>query len=205
MKKSSRIKTWIVSALASMAVAAPALAQRAGDAGYGDKQHKNQAQKQQKQQKQQQRGQARAKQAPGKAIDESPREAQRRMQKLREVSGTIIETKTVEMRGTDQQNVVALIRTSRGDRRLIVDLGPAQQLEQAKLREGEKIAVEGTVATIRDQQFLVASRVKANGQTIEVDRTAQRKLHQGKTGGMQRGAQPEQGQQQRRMRDGMQQ
>lgn len=123
------------------------------------------------------RQQAGAKQAPDKMIDETASDAQQRTHTPRQVSGVVLGTKTVEVRGAGERNLIVLIKTTRGDRRLAIDLGPAQALAQANVTPGARIAAEGYVVALRDQQFLVATRVMSGDQVFDVRRPAQARLH----------------------------
>lgn len=120
-----------------------------------------------------------AKQAPSGAHPETAPEARRRTQTLREVSGVVLGMKVVEVRGTGDQNVVALIKTDRGDRRLAIDLGPLTQLDRSGLHVGGRLAAEGYVVAVRDQQFLVATRIKPErGAVVNIVRPSQARLHE---------------------------
>jgi hypothetical protein len=122
-------------------------------------------------------GQAGAKQAPDKALDETAADARRRTQTPRQVSGIVLGTKRVAVRGTAEQNLIVLIKTERGDRRLAIDLGPALALQEANVVPGSRVAAEGYVVVLRDTQFLAATRVKAGDETLDVTRAAQARLH----------------------------
>jgi hypothetical protein len=122
--------------------------------------------------------QAGAKQAPSGAHPETVPEARQRTQTLRKVSGVVLGIKIVEVRGAGDENVVALIKTDNGDRRLAIDLGPLAQLERSDLHVGGRLAAEGYVVAVRDQQFLVATRIKPErGATLTVVRPSQARLH----------------------------
>lgn len=101
-------------------------------------------------------------------------ETKNRMQrKVRQVSGEILKLKQVEVRGAEVENIVALIKTTRNDRRLVVDLGPTSLMDQLKLSKGQKISVEGRLAKVRDRRFLVAHRIQVGDRTLNIDRGAQ--------------------------------
>jgi hypothetical protein len=94
-------------------------------------------------------------------------------QQLRQVSGDVLRIKTVRIMGTDQTNLVALIETQRGERRLAVDLGPAEDARQLGLTTGDRLAVEGRVYRIGDDPLLVATRVRSGNQSVQIDRSEQ--------------------------------
>jgi hypothetical protein len=107
---------------------------------------------------------------------ETEAQAKERVHKDRQVSGTIVQMKSVEVRGADAQNTVALMKTNKGDKRLLIDLGGTTDLQPLNLKQGDAIAVEGPVTRIGDHQVLIASRVRAEkGQRniIEIDREKQ--------------------------------
>lgn len=104
----------------------------------------------------------------------------------REVSGQIVAMKEVEVRGTNAKNRVVMLKTSKNDRRLVVDLGPATGLQGIQLKEGNEIAVSGPIVEIRDRTFLVADKLKSGDKTVEIQRSPQEKQH------AQRGQQPQQ-------------
>jgi hypothetical protein len=128
-----------------------------------------------------------AKQAPSGAHPETAPEARQRTQTLRQVSGVVLGMKVVEVRGAGDENVVALIKTDRGDRRLAIDLGPMAQLDRTDLHVGGRITAEGYVVAVRDQQFLVATRVKAErGAVVNIVRRSQARLHRARGTGVAR-------------------
>lgn len=96
---------------------------------------------------------------------------------LREASGDIVRTKVVAIRGTNQENLVALIDTHRGNDRLVVDLGPVDAMRELRLGEGDRIAVEGRVHRVGDRQVLVASRIREGDRTRRIDRSGQAQHH----------------------------
>lgn len=110
---------------------------------------------------------------PEKPLQESPEQAERRVRTPREVSGTVIATKTVRIRGYEQPNFVALIRTNKGNRRVAIDLGPRRDLEKMDIGRGETLAAVGPVVRVGDEQILVASRARIGDQVIDVDRSGQ--------------------------------
>lgn len=121
-------------------------------------------------------------------FSESAERARRRTQTLRQVSGKIQTAKLVDVRGSTTRNLVALIQTTKGGKRLIVDLGPVRALrhdeanpysavldsnEELQLEPGRSLAVEGVVERVADTQLLIARRVRQGQRTITIQRTAQ--------------------------------
>ena len=124
-------------------------------------------------QQQQQQGRSGDQRPEKKVHNETPAKAAARTAKSRQVSGTVLDTKTVEVRGANTRNLVALIRTSKKGQELAVDLGPAKSLQKVNIRKGTKLKAEGPVLRIGDRQFLVAQRVRTNGSAVSVDRSPQ--------------------------------
>jgi hypothetical protein len=122
---------------------------------------------------------AEAKDKERKQRKENAEQTQQRLTKQRQVSGTIIDTKTVEIRGADSENMIALIKTKRGNQRLVVDLGPTAQLTDLDIDNGEQIAAQGVVVTMGDRNLLVANQVKAEGRTLEINRMSQLQQRKG--------------------------
>jgi hypothetical protein len=107
---------------------------------------------------------------------ESADERRERLSAIRGVRGWIVRTKTVEVRGAGQHNVVAMLATDRGSERLIVDLGPAEHLRAVPVQPGQRLAAEGVVKRLGDRQVLVATRLLAGSHRIAVDRSHQARL-----------------------------
>lgn len=120
-----------------------------------------------------------AKDQTGKQKDQMTQQvSQKERETLREVSGRVINTKTVEVRGTDTQNLVAMLKTNKGDRRLVVDLGPQKAFTENQIKEGTNLAAQGRVVEIRGRQFLAADKVKLGDNVINIERAAQSQQHQ---------------------------
>ena len=103
--------------------------------------------------------------------------AKKRLSKLREVQGKVLDTKTVENRTSAQKNLVALIKTQKGDKHLVIDFGPAKGQTKKMIRRGAMVMAEGPVRQIRGRQFMVARRFKTarKGQkAVEIDRKKER-------------------------------
>lgn len=105
-----------------------------------------------------------------KVLTESKSDAAERTRALRQVSGTVVQTKQVDVRNGGGV-LLAMLQTTKGDDRLLVDLGPNQQ--KLDLSKGEKVAIEGVVTRIGDHQVLVAKRIRADGKTLTIDRESQ--------------------------------
>lgn len=95
--------------------------------------------------------------------------------KKRQVSGEIIKMKQVDVRGTDTKNTIVMMKTQKNDRRLIVDLGPSQQIKNERIAVGKKLKVEGQIVRLRNQPILVASRATIGNQTSDIARDRQQR------------------------------
>jgi hypothetical protein len=86
------------------------------------------------------------------------------------ISGRILRTKDVEVWNTDV--LVAQLETSNG-RRVIVELGPVDELRenQVRIRKGEPITVRGNFIYIANLPLLIADSLRANGQSTRIDRS----------------------------------
>ena len=96
-------------------------------------------------------------------------QSQRAENKLKTISGVVINQKNVKFAGTDEENLVVQVKTAQGEV-LVVDLGDADEI--ISLEEGEsKLEVEGAIGQIGSQPFMIAKRVKINGETAKILRT----------------------------------
>jgi hypothetical protein len=126
-----------------------------------------------------------------KVLIENNSEAAERSRALRQARGTVIQTKQVKVQNGGDV-LVAMLATNKGDRRLLVDLGPNDQ--KLNIDKGEKMSVEGVVTRIGDRQVLVANRIKADGQLVKIDRESQirqaERAHEGSRSGFRRDRTP---------------
>lgn len=96
-----------------------------------------------------------------------------RVSRARQVSGTVLDTKVVRFKGTNEKNTVALLRTNKSDERLTVDLGPVDQTKAIHVHKGQELSAEGVVVQVGSQSLLVASRVKSGDKVFQIDRLEQ--------------------------------
>lgn len=101
--------------------------------------------------------------------------------KSREVSGTILKSKKVDLPGKVAENLVVLIKTDKGQSELMVDLGDAQKFTADLVRANRKISAEGRLVRLGEHDLLVARKVRVDGRLIQIDRSAQKKYHKKKT------------------------
>ncbi|WP_146446591.1 hypothetical protein [Botrimarina colliarenosi] len=87
------------------------------------------------------------------------------------VRGTIVSTRKFENRGAT--SLLATVKTEEGSSeegaKLLVDLGPADKLA-TEFSEDDQVTVEGAPVKVNDKRILIASRVKHDGETTEIDR-----------------------------------
>jgi hypothetical protein len=87
----------------------------------------------------------------------------------REITGKIEATQKVTLRDSQQQNLVAKVKTDKG-RTMVIDLGPASDLEDLHLQKGERITARGYNQNVRGGRVLVAERLQADGESMAIRR-----------------------------------
>ena len=92
-----------------------------------------------------------------------------RGEQWKHISGTIKKMKEVEVRGRDQDNLVVQLQTDRGGR-TIVDLGNVEHLEDLDLEKGDRLTAWGRTVKISDKRVFMAHKIRANDETVEVER-----------------------------------
>jgi microcompartment protein CcmK/EutM len=97
---------------------------------------------------------------------------QARGSKPQQVAGTIQKTKRVKVRGGAEHLVVAVQSKDAAQRQqsIAVDLGPAEAIKDAGLKEGEPITVTGPRAHIGDKDVVLARSFECGGKKMEIDR-----------------------------------
>ncbi len=95
-------------------------------------------------------------------------EQSRRSSDMNKLSGTIKKTKNVGIRGQDRENLVVQLDTKRGKK--LVDLGDVDNLEDLDIQRGDKITAWGRAVKIGDKEVFMAHRLKASGETIDIER-----------------------------------
>jgi len=83
------------------------------------------------------------------------------MPRFAKVTGAVIDTKTVSVRGGPMRHLVARVQSDRGNL-VYVDLGPAQRAEELALRHGQDVTLYGRLGRVEDSAVLLADRVQAN-------------------------------------------
>jgi len=87
------------------------------------------------------------------------------------LAGQVIRTKQVDIRGTNDKALVALLDTGDGQRQ-IVDLGPALNFKAAPLYTGDQIAVRGLRMTLGKANVLVATEATVGSNAVAIKRIA---------------------------------
>ncbi|MBC74578.1 MAG: hypothetical protein CME64_01040 [Halobacteriovoraceae bacterium] len=83
--------------------------------------------------------------------------------------GKVLKVKKVQFKDSDQENIVVLIKTPRGHKKMVVDLGDSERI-QKRARMGTRLKVEGFLVRIEDKEFLMAKRVKVGNRIIKVNK-----------------------------------
>jgi hypothetical protein len=93
-------------------------------------------------------------------------------QGVQQLHGEVVRTKRVETARTPC--LAVLLQTDDG-RRVVVDLGPAQDLrnEDINIRSGSDLRVRGRYTTVGEYRVFMAHEVRSDGQWVEVSRRAQ--------------------------------
>lgn len=116
--------------------------------------------------------------------EEAKQSAKASMEKNRKVTGTIIDHKVVNIYETKQQMqeaqdgkkneptrkvLVTMIKTDKGNERLLVDLGEMDKIPEIKNGE-TKLKAQGRLLQVGNRQLFVASKAQVGDKTIEIKR-----------------------------------
>ena len=99
---------------------------------------------------------------------QSSQKSQSRESKRRQVSGAIASTKRVSVR--DTQHLIATVEQENG-RRIVVDLGPANKLNNIDLQQGDRLSARGPAILVGDKRIMLAQQVQVNGQPAQIQRS----------------------------------
>lgn len=83
------------------------------------------------------------------------------------ITGTVQQMKTVDLRGTADKHVVVLLQTRRG-LRVPVDLGPKQGLRNVRVSRGDEITVDGALVKLGDRQVVIGEAVRIDGRRVSI-------------------------------------
>jgi len=87
------------------------------------------------------------------------------------LAGQVLRTKLVDVRGTTEKMLVAMLDLGNGQRE-IVDLGPAQNFRLVPIQTGEQISVRGPHAALGRYDVLLATGATVAGNDIAIRRAA---------------------------------
>lgn len=99
--------------------------------------------------------------SPAVVVEEAPQEVA--------LAGQVIRTKQVDVRGSTEKFLVALLDTGDGQRQ-IVELGPTVSLKLTPIHTGDQIAVRGPKATLGNLNVLLATQVNVGGEIVSIKR-----------------------------------
>jgi hypothetical protein len=102
------------------------------------------------------------------------------------ISGKLVDKEKMNAKETHIDHQLAVIEVSPGTR-LLVDLGPSNQLKAIELDEGDQLMVDGQKIQVNDSFMLVADNVEKGGQRVRIQREA---LPSGKAGAKTQGLAP---------------
>lgn len=97
---------------------------------------------------------------------------ERRRPRVQSFSGTIDRTKELEIEGSDNKHEVAILKSGDENQKMLVDLGPVQQLDKLNIEQGDKVRVQGIAMNINHRRVLVAENVRKNGKSLHITRDA---------------------------------
>jgi sporulation protein YlmC with PRC-barrel domain/cold shock CspA family protein len=78
----------------------------------------------------------------------------------KQVSGTVLRSRDIQVR-------TVVLQTQDGER-LLVGLGPTQQLQDLAMQRGTSLQVQGSLVRIGEQPVLLARQVTVDGQTVQI-------------------------------------
>lgn len=102
-------------------------------------------------------------------------------QQWRQISGEIRRMRRTDQ-GRDTRHAVVQLRNS--DKQ--IDLGPVNELQDLDLQQGDRISILARKGRVGGERMLVAQKIRANGQTIDVREATHRSISRGDSGQQQR-------------------
>jgi len=88
----------------------------------------------------------------------------------RRLTGAIVDQKTEDLPGSDEKHKLVLLKLG-DDRRLAVDLGPADGFGDIDLDEGETVTVEGNLRRMDGRTVLMADRLETEEGATRITRS----------------------------------
>jgi hypothetical protein len=102
------------------------------------------------------------------------------------VSGKVVDKEKMNAKETHIDHDLAVIEVSPGTR-LLVDLGPSDQLKSVEFDEGDQLRVEGQKVQVNDRFVLIADQIQKGNQKVQIQRRA---LPEGRSGAKTQGLGP---------------
>jgi hypothetical protein len=91
----------------------------------------------------------------------------------RQVKGEVVREKEVKLQYTGKTIKAVLLKTE-NNRQVVVDLGPTEQLQDAKIESGTQFEAQGQIVRVGDRLVLLADQVSIGGETMKIDRAQQK-------------------------------
>lgn len=88
-----------------------------------------------------------------------------------QVNGSLQSYREINLQGQPEPHTIVKIRTSDG-RIALVDLGPRVDLREMNLEQGDTVVAEGRRGTINNEPVLIATSIRAEGQSRELRTSA---------------------------------
>jgi len=99
--------------------------------------------------------------------DETAEAGRKRGQNRGKISGEIVRTKLVDVRGTKDRHLLLLLETERGNR-VPIDLGPSRGLKGSEIKSGQNITAFGKLTSIGEKQLIIAEALRIGDQRIRI-------------------------------------
>jgi len=87
------------------------------------------------------------------------------------ISGKVVDKEKMNAKETHIDHQLAVIEVSPGTR-LLVDLGPSDQLKAVELDEGDRLSVDGHKVQVNNAYVLIADKVEKGNQKVRIQREA---------------------------------
>lgn len=117
-------------------------------------------------------------QRQGQSEGSSDRARMQQKKRRGHISGTIIRTKLVDVKGTADRHQVVLLRTERG-KRVPIDLGPTKGLRDVTIKSGQDVTAYGTIARIGEKSLVIAEQLRVGDQQVRLRQRRPMKKFQG--------------------------
>ena len=111
---------------------------------------------------------AQSRQSKGRSSAQQQRQKQSQPPR-RSISGQVVRTKKVGVRGAPVENLVVLLRTE-NDKKAIVDLGPVKGLKSMQIASGDQLKASGRLVSVEGKKILMAHQLQKNGRTAQIQR-----------------------------------